>query len=135
MALQLNGRTVDMDFIEKVATISGEPFKTCMQCGTCSTVCPMQESTDLTPRRIMHMLQFGQKQVLLHTNTPWICASCHTCEVHCPRGIDVPKVMEALRVLALRENKNYVEPFEVGDQRLKEAPQVAMVSSFRKHTA
>ncbi|MBD3167308.1 heterodisulfide reductase [bacterium] len=128
-------RTIDREFVERMLEVSGQPFKQCMQCGTCSVVCPMQESTQLTPRQVMHHLQWGQKEALMNTNTPWICASCHTCEVRCPRGIDVPKLMEALRLQILRENKNFVEPFQIDKEQLKEAPQLAFVSSFRKHTS
>ena len=57
-----------------------------------------------SPRKIMHLTGWGQRDVLVSANTPWICASCHACEVRCPRGIDIPRVMESLRQLFLREN-------------------------------
>lgn len=122
-------------FLEKVKTISGEAFKTCMQCGTCSVVCPMTGEMEMTTRQVMHLVQWGQGETLLGANTPWICASCHSCEVRCPRGIDIPRVMESLRLLTLRRNENHVQPFAVAKETLAEAPQVAMVSAFRKHTA
>ena len=125
----------DSTFFSKITTISGEPYGTCMQCGTCSTVCPMTDSLQLTTRQVMHLVQWGQSQRLLGVNTPWVCASCHSCEVRCPRGIDIPRVMEALRLLTLRENENHVQPFEVDKETLADAPQVAMVSAFRKHTS
>jgi heterodisulfide reductase subunit C len=125
----------DMAFLARIKSISGEPFKTCMQCGTCSVVCPMTEELQMTTRRVMHLLQWGQQEALLGINTPWVCASCHSCEVACPRGIDIPRVMEALRLLTLRKNENHIHPFEIEKQTLAEAPQIAMVSAFRKHTA
>ncbi len=127
--------TADMDFIEKMKTITGEPFKTCMQCGTCTVVCPMTTSMPMTTRQIMHLAQWGQGEALLSTNAAWICASCHACEVRCPRGIDIPRVIEGLRQLILRHNENYVEPSEIDKDRIEEMPQMAMVSAFRKHTA
>ena len=126
---------LDLEFIEKMKTITGEPFKTCMQCGTCSVVCPMKADIQLTTRQIMHLTQWGQKEALLSANTPWICASCHACEVRCPRGIDIPRVMEALRQLVLRENEDHVDPAGIEKEKLEEMPQMAMVSAFRKHTA
>ena len=125
----------DPRFLERVAAISGESFKTCMQCGTCSVVCPMTASLQLTTRLVMHLVQWGQSARVLEANTPWVCASCHSCEVRCPRGIDIPRVMEALRLLTLRKNQNHIQPFAVPPETLVEAPQVAMVSAFRKHTA
>ncbi|MFO7654181.1 MAG: 4Fe-4S dicluster domain-containing protein [Candidatus Krumholzibacteriia bacterium] len=125
----------DQRFLDRMTAISGEPFKTCMQCGTCSVVCPMTENMQLTTRQVMHLIQWGQVEFALAANTPWVCASCHSCEVRCPRGIDIPRVMEALRLLTLRTNRNHIQPFAVPQETLAEAPQVAMVSAFRKHTA
>jgi heterodisulfide reductase subunit C len=64
-----------------------------------------------------------------------MCASCHACEVRCPRGIDIPRVIEGLRLLFLRENENYVDLSGLDKEKLEEMPQMAMVSAFRKHTA
>ncbi len=41
--------TVDLDFVEKMKEITAEPFKTCMQCGTCTVVCPMTTSRRYSP--------------------------------------------------------------------------------------
>lgn len=135
MPFTFSQQAVDLEFIEKMKTITGELFKTCMQCGTCSVVCPMKADMQLTTRQILHLAQWGQKETLLSTNTAWICASCHACEVRCPRGIDIPRVMEGLRQLTLRENENYVELSGIEKEKIEEMPQMAMVSAFRKHTA
>ncbi len=135
MPLSFSHEAIDRDFIDKMESITGEPFKTCMQCGTCSVVCPMTPDMQLTTRQVMHLSQWGQKETLLGVNGHWVCASCHACEVRCPRGIDIPRVMEGLRQLILRENKNYVDPAKVDGDKIDEMPQMAMVSAFRKHTA
>lgn len=135
MPFSFSHDAVDLDFIEKMKTITGEPFKTCMQCGTCTSVCPMTPEMQMTTRQIMHLTQWGQKEGLLSTNQPWMCASCHACEVRCPRGIDIPRVIEGLRLLFLRENENYIDISDMDKKKLEEMPQMAMVSAFRKHTA
>jgi heterodisulfide reductase subunit C len=63
------------------------------------------------------------------------CASCHTCQVRCPRGIEVPKVFEAVRLLTLRQNEDFIKLKELADETIEGAPQIAMVSAFRKLTA
>ena len=63
------------------------------------------------------------------------CASCHTCQVRCPRGIEVPKVFEAVRLLTLRQNEDFIKLRELADETIEGAPQIAMVSAFRKLTA
>ena len=135
MPIVISDKTVDSEFIRKIEEISGEAFHKCMQCGTCSGSCPMIENMVLSPRKIIQMANFGLKDNVRAANTAWVCASCHTCLVRCPRGIDLPKIMEAIRLLTLRENENYIEPFEIEKERIEELPQIALVSCFRKHTA
>jgi heterodisulfide reductase subunit C len=64
-----------------------------------------------------------------------VCASCHTCTVRCPRGIDVAKVFEAVRLLVSRKNVDQVNVSRVDKEMLKKAPQIVFVSGFRKFTA
>jgi heterodisulfide reductase subunit C len=95
----------------------------------------MTAEMDLSPRKVMHLAQFGMLDRLSDSNTWWKCASCHACTVRCPRGIDIAKVMEALRQRVLRTNKNYKEPSALPAERIAEIPQIAMVAAFRKLTS
>ncbi len=126
--------SVSMDFIDKLAELSGENVKLCMQCGTCTGSCPMAEKMDFVPRKVMHYAQFGLEEMLNNINTYWNCASCLSCTVRCPRDIDIAKVMEALRQLVLRTNENFIEPSKIPVELVKELPQMAMVAGFRKLT-
>lgn len=126
----------DIDtFFEKLRDLSGQDVKLCMQCGTCSASCPMMDHMSMSPRKVMHFLQFGLQELLGDTNTCWICASCHTCSVRCPRGIDIARVMEGLRQLTLRKNDNFIEPSEMPAEIIKDCPPIAMVAGFRKLTS
>ncbi len=135
MPIVITDSDVIRDFVSKVEDISGEKFSKCMQCGTCSGLCPMTEQMTLSPRRLVLYTKFGQKDTVSSANTVWLCASCHSCLVRCPRGLDLPKVMEAIRQITLRSNENYFEPFEIPDEVIADLPPIAMVSCFRKHTA
>ena len=95
----------------------------------------MEKDKEMTPRKLMHLTQMGLREYVEGSNTVWICASCHTCESRCPRGVDLPKVMEAIRLLTLRKNEDAVAPAEIDEKVIEEAPQVAMVGCFRKLTA
>jgi heterodisulfide reductase subunit C len=86
-------------------------------------------------RQLMLLLQHGQSQRALEANTAWTCAACHTCLVRCPRGIEVPKVFEAVRLLALRANEDLITIGAIPKETIAGAPQIAMVSTFRKLTA
>lgn len=135
MPIEISEKTVKNEFIEKVAKLSGQNIYQCFQCGTCGGACPMSGHMDTLPRKIMRMAQLGMEECVSEAKTCWTCASCHTCTVNCPRGIDLARVMEAIRQLTLRKNVNIVEPSELDEEVLRELPQIAMVSCFRKLTA
>ncbi len=120
---------------KKVAEISGENAGKCMQCGTCSSVCPMVESMDVTVRQTMLLLQHGQAEQLAQSKTGAVCAACHNCEVRCPRGIEIPALMEALRQLKVRRNEDLVHPRAISPDKLAELPPIAMVAAFRELTS
>lgn len=135
MPLEIIKFSSDEKYKKKVMEISGQNFHKCYQCGTCSGSCPMAEHLTVLPRRVMALLQLGVKEELDKSNTPWTCASCHTCMVRCPRGIDIAKVMEALRLIRLRQNINKIEPSSLTKKEIVNLPQIAMVSGFRKLTS
>ena len=135
MTLPINEQSLSLRAIEEINTLSGESVKLCMQCATCTGMCPMVEEMDFSPRKVMHFAQFGLMERLAEINTFWKCASCHACSVKCPRGIDIAKVMEALRQQPLRKSKNYIEPSEMSKEAIAEMPQIALVAGFRKFTS
>ena len=135
MPVRISPRTVKKEFLEKLEKLSGQNVHQCFQCGTCAGSCPMGHHMDNLPRKIMHMAQLGMEEELEKLKTCWVCASCHTCNVRCPRGIDIPRVMEALRLMSLRKNQNYIEPSQLPAETVKECPQIALVAAFRKLTS
>jgi len=135
MPVKISSETTTKDFVQKIEELSGQNVHLCFQCGTCSGSCPMLEHMDFSPRKVMHIIQLELEKGLDNINTCWICASCHTCSARCPRGIDIARVMEALRQVILRKNKNYIEPSKLSEEAVKECPQIAMVAAFRKLTS
>lgn len=135
MTVSITPQNTSIDFIDKLNELSGESVNLCMQCGTCTGTCPMAEQMDLFPRKVMHLAQFGLVDMLEDINSYWKCLSCHSCTVKCPRDIDIAKVMEALRQLVLRTNKNFIEPSKIPVEIIKEYPQIALVAGFRKMTS
>lgn len=131
----MNSHFFSVKDIELINKLSGENVNVCMQCGTCSSACPMTDEMDFFPRKVMHFSQLGSLDRLQRINTHWKCASCHSCSVRCPRGIDIAKIMEALRLVTLRKNKNFIEPSEIPREKLGEYPAIAMVAGLRKLTS
>lgn len=88
---------------KEVEERSGEKPRLCYQCGKCSTGCLFNFAMDILPHQVMKLVQYGQRERLLGSHTIWICASCETCTARCPNDIDVARVMDTLRAMALEE--------------------------------
>jgi heterodisulfide reductase subunit C len=74
--------------------------RACMQCGTCTASCPNAFAMDLTPRRMWRLITFGREQEVLDSRTFWLCSSCYSCTLRCPRGLPLTAAMAALKRLA-----------------------------------
>jgi len=98
---------LDLSFGKTVATKhGGEDLHRCIQCGTCSSTCPMSIYMDHTPRKIIAMTRAGFSDEVLASNTIWLCSSCYACTVDCPKKIKITDIMYALKQLAI-ERKVY----------------------------
>jgi heterodisulfide reductase subunit C2 len=95
----------------------------------------MNDDMDLPPRKIVLLTHLGAREQIVDSKTVWMCASCHKCEALCPRGIDLPKLMEAVRQVMLRDSQDHVDIADIPTEVRVDAPQVAFVSCFRKMTA
>ncbi|MCF7890050.1 4Fe-4S dicluster domain-containing protein [Candidatus Bipolaricaulota bacterium] len=120
----------DRDLTAEVEELSGENIFSCYQCGKCSAGCPFTEEMDQLPNQVLRKVQMGDGSVL-DSNTPWTCASCLSCEVDCPKGNDVPAIMEAMREISLRKNLDRVD---LNELETKDLPEIALVSNLRKKT-
>ncbi len=90
------------DLIDRVFAECGVDVRRCYQCGKCSAGCSVHicNGMDVSPNRVMRMIQLGMEEEVLNTKSIWACVLCSTCTARCPRDIDVPRVMDALRIMA-----------------------------------
>ncbi len=96
-------------FLSEANQASGETIQACFQCQKCSAGCPIAYAMDILPNQLLRHIQYGHREKVLSSKTIWICASCYTCSVRCPNNIDIAKIMDALRNLALHSG---IEPGE-----------------------
>jgi heterodisulfide reductase subunit C len=93
---------LDPDFSSEIKRASGcDEIDKCIQCGTCSSSCPMSVYMDYPPRKIIAMVKSGFKDEALRSFTIWLCPSCYTCQVRCPAKIKITDVMYALKRKAI----------------------------------
>ena len=74
-----------------------EAVATCYQCGTCSATCPTAFAMDYSPRALWRLVEMGQRDTILNSNTFWMCSQCYSCTVRCPRDIKITEMMRQLR--------------------------------------
>ena len=132
MRTQISIAKVRCPFVTSVEEISGQDLLACNQCGKCSAGCPIVAEMDLLPSQVIRMAQLGMEEVL-ESNTVWICASCLTCVARCPKGVDLPRLMEALRQVALRQGVAKLDLNALPPELVREVPQLAVVGGFRKY--
>lgn len=134
MRIELSRQALLSELREQVKDLSEQNLLACYQCGKCSAGCPSIEAMDVMPSQIIRWVQLGQIEKALQTKTIWLCAACQTCKVRCPRGVDLARIMEALRQLVLRDNVDYMHPNRIPAEDLEELPQIALIANFRKMT-
>jgi len=122
------------DFIAEVEKLSEQKIMRCYQCGRCSAGCPLADYMDLLPNQVIKYVQLGMDKEVLECNTIWVCATCYRCSVVCPKDIDIARLMEALRLLILRDDKAKMDINKIKKEEYAELPQIALVASMRKYT-
>ncbi|MBS1706295.1 MAG: 4Fe-4S dicluster domain-containing protein [Armatimonadetes bacterium] len=106
----------DPEFAAQIRRMPGcENLNRCIQCATCSGICPLSTYMDMTPRRVIQLARDGFKADVLNCNTIWLCASCYQCQVECPKEIGITDVMYALKCKAIEAG---IKPKQAAPQTL-----------------
>jgi heterodisulfide reductase subunit C/nitrate reductase gamma subunit len=81
-----------------------ETFWACVQCTTCTSVCPVvavsedpQRDLGLTPQQIMNLMRLQLKEQAMDSRMLWDCVTCYKCQEHCPQDVKVADVLYELR--------------------------------------
>lgn len=88
---------------EAVLSESGQDVNLCYQCRKCAAGCPISYAMDYKPVQLIHAIRLGMDDLVFSSKTVWLCASCETCTTRCPQEVDVAKVMDAVKIIALRQ--------------------------------
>ncbi len=101
MTLRIQSAGAGQELAGRVKDLSGVDIGPCLQCRRCSNGCPVARHSDYSPSEIIRRLQLGEGNALLDSGLIWMCASCATCYGRCPMNIDMPSVIDALRMIAV----------------------------------
>lgn len=97
-------------FRDEIGSLSGQSIVSCYQCGECTAGCPVAYASDITPNQTMRMVQLNQEKAALSSSMIWLCVGCETCATRCPRGVELSKVMDALREASVQRGAAAAEP-------------------------
>ena len=124
------------EYLQKELTrMSGVNPKKCMRCGKCSGTCPAYDEMEYHPHQFVYMVETGDIEPLLNSKSLYRCLSCFACIDRCPRGVEPAKLVEAVRLTAIRQqNNNHLKADDVPALLDEDIPQQAIVSAFRKYT-
>ncbi len=93
-----------VDF-ETVTEDVGDNFMGCMQCGTCSGVCPWSQIAYFSPRQILRNISLETCTQATVDNASWDCATCGACVADCPRGIEIIDLVKSVRAQTVAAKK------------------------------
>ena len=118
---------------EQILRISEVNPLRCMRCGTC----PSYEEMEYHPHQFVYMVETGDIEPLLNSESLYKCLSCFACVERCPRGVEPAKLVEAIRLIKIRQkdaNRMTADDVPPAAEADADLPQQAVVSAFRKYT-
>ena len=120
---------------EQIIRSSGADVTKCMRCGKCSATCPAYDEMEYHPHQFVAMVDNNEIEPLLNSESLYKCLSCFACVERCPRGVEPAKLVEAIRLIAIRrQGANHMTANDVPALLDADIPQQALVSAFRKYT-
>lgn len=69
--------------------LDGERVKTCLQCGTCSGICPFGYIMKFPPGKMIGALRTDIFDQVIKSDSVWMCVSCNACSAFCPSNIPI----------------------------------------------
>jgi heterodisulfide reductase subunit C len=63
----------------------------------------MSYAMDYTPAQLIHAIRLGLSDRVLNSKTMWMCSSCQTCSTRCPQDVDIARIMDTCKILAIKQ--------------------------------
>lgn len=125
---------MDKNLKEQILRSSGVNVLKCMRCGKCSGTCPSYDEMEYHPHQFVYMVERGDIETLMNSKSIYKCLTCFACVDRCPRNVEPAKVVEAVRLAAVRQQgNNHINPNHIPEMLDDDLPQQAIVTAFRKY--
>ena len=119
---------------ETALRISGVNPKKCMKCGKCSGTCPNYDAMEYHPHQFVSMVEKGQIEKLMESDSIYMCLSCMACVERCPRGVEPGKLVEAVRLMKIRQqDQNHKNGNDIAAFANEKVPQQLLMAAMRKY--
>ena len=119
---------------EQILRMSGAAVQKCMRCGKCSATCPSYDEMEYHPHQFVNMVEKGDVEKLLKSESIYKCLTCFACVERCPRGVEPAKVIEAVRLEAvLEQGKNHLKPDQIPEMLDEDTPGQLLMMALRKY--
>ena len=119
---------------ETALRISGVNPKKCMKCGKCSGTCPNYDAMEYHPHQFVSMVEKGQIEKLMNSDSIYMCLSCMACVERCPRGVEPGKLVEAVRLMKIRQqDQNHKNGNDIAAFVDEKVPQQLLMAAMRKY--
>ena len=120
---------------EQILRMSGVNARKCMRCGKCTATCPSFDEMEYHPHQFVYMVEKGDIEPLMKSESLYTCLTCFACVERCPRNVEPAKLVEAVRLAVIREQgANHLNPQDLPELLDEDLPQQAIVSAFRKYS-
>lgn len=120
---------------EQILRMSGVNPRKCMRCGKCSGTCPSYDEMEYHPHQFVYMVETGEIDKLMRSDSIYKCLSCFACVDRCPRGVEPAKLVEALRLSVIRQKgANHLTANDIPALADDDMPQQAVMSAMRKYS-
>ena len=121
-------------FAETALRISGVNPKKCMKCGKCSGTCPNYDRMEYHPPQFVSMVEHGEIEKLMQSDSIYECLSCMACVERCPRGVEPGKLVEAVRLMQIRmQGQDRKGPRDIPEFADENVPQQLLMAAMRKY--
>ena len=82
---------MEQNMMDTIARISDVNPRKCMRCGKCTASCPAFDEMEYHPHQFVYMVETGDIEPLLASQSLYKCLTCFACVDRCPRNVEPAK--------------------------------------------